>query len=253
VQRFTSADGLTIAYHEWGPTEGRPLILQHGFTHGAIDGWQERGVVGRLVAAGRRVVGIDARGHGDSDKPHDPGAYGEDKMARDLRTLIDVLAVPEIDLVGYSMGAVISLIAATVDDRIRRLVIGGVGAAVVELGGVDTRAVPNTALAEALRAEDPASVTRPDIAAFRERADAVGADRLALAARADAAYQQPIPLDRITAPPLLVTGADDPLAQRPQVLVDAIPDARWVVLPGDHLSVLADPRFSELILAFLDD
>ncbi len=59
MKRFTSADGLTIAYHEWGPTAGRPLVLQHGFTHGAIDGWQERGVVD-AVGADRLALAAQA-------------------------------------------------------------------------------------------------------------------------------------------------------------------------------------------------
>src|SRR5690606_41731928 len=91
------------------------------------------------TAAGRRVVTIDARGHGASSKPHDPLFYGEEKMAADVRTLLDLLGEPSYDLVGYSMGAIVSALVASQEPRIRLLVIGRYDAAVVELGGVDTR------------------------------------------------------------------------------------------------------------------
>ena len=48
-----------------------------------------------LTAAGRRVIAPDARGHGRSEKPHDPSRYGEDRMARDLAVLLDVIDAPE--------------------------------------------------------------------------------------------------------------------------------------------------------------
>ena len=76
-------------------------------------------------------------------------------MARDLAVLLDTIDVPQIDLVGYSMGAIVSLIFASTDERVRRLVIGGVGSGVIECGGVDRRAVPNDAIIEALSVEDP--------------------------------------------------------------------------------------------------
>jgi pimeloyl-ACP methyl ester carboxylesterase len=103
-------------------------------------------------------------------------------MARDLERLVHIAGSTSYDLVGYSMGAVVALLTAAGDLRVRRLVVGGVGAAVVELGGVDTRALSNMVLAEALEAEDPATIADPAGAAFRGFAEALRADRLALAA-----------------------------------------------------------------------
>jgi hypothetical protein len=54
-----------------------------------------------------------------------------------------------------------TVVAATTERRVRRLVIGGVGAGVVEMGGVDRRAVDRSKVAEALRAEDPSTITDP--------------------------------------------------------------------------------------------
>ena len=245
-------DGLRIAYRRWdGPDDRPPVVLHHGFAVNALLNWVDPGVVAALAQDGRQVWAIDARGHGRSDAPHDPERYGEATMARDLRGLLDVIGSDGVDLVGYSMGAIVSLITAADDPRVRRMVIGGVGAGVVELGGVDTRAVPPAEVIAALRAARPETIEHPGALAFRRLADAIGADREALAAQASRRHASPIALDRITAPTLLLAGADDPLAVRPQVLTDAIPGARLELLVGDHLMAVGDPRFAPLIVEHL--
>lgn len=254
VGTFTSWDGLGIAYQVWGePGAQPPVLLHHGFVADADSNWVAIGVVEQLLAAGRRVVAPDARGHGRSDKPHDPERYGESKMARDLACLVDLLELGEIDLVGYSMGAVVSLLYAAEHDSVRRLVIGGVGSGVVECGGVDRRAVPNESILAALRTDDETELQAlaPEARAFRSLADATGADRLALLAQASSIHRAGVALDRIAAHTLLLAGEDDPLAVRPQTLVDAIPDAGLKLLGGNHISVLGDPRFAPSIVEFL--
>ena len=242
MSSFTADDGVTIFYDDVAPTGGTegggplpPVVLHHGFAADAHTNWVATGVVDALVAAGRRVVALDARGHGRSDAPHDPSAYGEGRMARDLARLVDVLGVPEIDLVGYSMGAVVALILATDEPRIRRLVVGGVGAGIVEMGGVDRRD----------------TVADPVAAAFRVFVDAQGADRRALAAHARSVHATPIAVERITAPTLLLVGDADPLAARPETLAAPIPDCTLTVVPGDHLSAVVAPTFAPSLVAFL--
>jgi pimeloyl-ACP methyl ester carboxylesterase len=252
MQRYTSWDGIEIAYGEWGEeTVPPPVVLHHGFVADAQANWVATGVVDALVAAGRRVIAPDARGHGRSEKPHDPARYGEQRMARDLAVLLDTVGVPRVDLVGYSMGAVVALIFSSGDERVRRLVVGGVGSGVVECGGVDRRAVSNESIVEALDADDPASIARPEAAAFRALADALDADRRALVAQARSVYRGGVALDRISAPTLILAGEDDPLAVRPEVLADAIPDAELRILDGNHVEALGDPRFSRSIVEFL--
>ncbi len=255
MERLTTSDGIGIAYRTWGSgTDLPPVLLHHGFIANAELNWVLTGVVDALVEAGRSVVAHDARGHGRSDTPHDPALYGEARMARDVVELADHLGLDAFDLVGYSMGGVASVIAATEDVRIRRLVIGGIGSAIVECGGVDTRAMDRTALAEALEqsdAPDPADVADPGVAAFLTFVDAVGGDRLALAAQARSVHRQAIPVDRIAAPTLLIAGLDDELASRPEVLVAAIPDCRLAALPGDHMGALMGPDFIPTVIGFL--
>lgn len=248
---FTTFDGLTIAYQVWSEDETRPpVVLHHGFGATGVINWKAPGIVDALVAANRKVVTIDARGHGASDKPHDSAFYGETKMARDVSALIDHLGVPSIDLAGYSMGAIVSLIVASQEPRVRRLVTGGVGEGVVATGGVDTRHVPSQAIVEALLADDPATIAHPAALPFRQFADAIGADRKALAAQAGVVHAEPIALDRITAPTLVTAGDNDPLAVRPRNLAVAIPGARCLLVKGDHRSAVADPAFARAIVEF---
>ncbi|HZM80459.1 MAG TPA: alpha/beta hydrolase [Candidatus Limnocylindrales bacterium] len=251
MKSFESADGLNIAYYEWGDVSGIPVVLQHGFSASALSNWEMTGIVAALVEADRRVIAIDARGHGASDKPYDPAFYGEQRMADDISALLGLVGADQADLVGYSMGGVVALIVAANDARIRRLVTGGIGASAAELGGVDKRAVAGRALVEGLLTEDTSTIDDPRVMAFRLFADAAGADRRALAAQALAAHNQPIGLERITAPTLALAGADDYLASRPEALAAAIFGARWRVLAGDHLTVVRNPEFVEAIVKFL--
>ncbi|HVC07652.1 MAG TPA: alpha/beta fold hydrolase [Solirubrobacterales bacterium] len=228
-----------------------PVVLHHGFVANADANWVVPGVVDALLTAGRRVVAPDARGHGRSEKPHDTDRYGEQHMARDLTVLFDLIGASRIDLCGYSMGAVVSLLFASEGDRVRRLVLGGVGSGIIECGGVDRRAVPNEAIIAALETEDPSTISEPGAAGFRMLAEALGGDRVALAAQASSVFRGDIPLGDISAPTLVLAGDADPLAIRPEVLSEAIPDARLRILTGDHVGVIGDPRFKQSIVDFL--
>ena len=252
MRSFTTWDGIAIAYQEWGEQASLPpVVLHHGFVADANANWVLPGVVGGLVAAGRRVVAPDARGHGSSEKPHDPGFYGEQRMARDLAALLEVIGGGQVDLVGYSMGAVVALIFASDDERVRRLVVGGVGAGIIECGGVDRRAISNESVIEALSAPDPAALGESGATAYRALADALGADRRALVAQAKSIFRGQIALNRISAPALVLAGEADPLAVRPALLADALADARLQILSGDHVGALSDPRFTRSIVDFL--
>jgi pimeloyl-ACP methyl ester carboxylesterase len=252
MEYFESHDGLRIAFQEWGDdASSPPILLHHGFIADGTINWVGPGIAPALAGAKRHVVAIDARGHGKSDKPHDPARYGEANMARDVMRLADHLGARSYDLVGYSMGAVVSVLVAAQDARVRRLAVGGVGAAVVELGGVDRRSVPPGALVEALETDDPSTITNEGAKGFRAFADMVGADRLALAAQARSVHQQPIALDRIAAKTLVFAGADDVLAVRPELLAEAISGAELLRLTGDHMSAIGDPKLVPALLAFL--
>ncbi len=251
-RRFVTSDGNAIAFQRWGDSNPGPVVvLHHGFAASAITNFEAPGVVQAFVDAGRSVLAVDARGHGASDKPHDSAHYGERRMAHDLSELLADLGLEQFDLFGYSMGAVVALLTASTGSKVRRLVIGGVGEAVIECGGVDTRKVSRQDIAQALLAEGLGDVAHPGAAAFRMFAEFMGNDLKALAAQAMALHCDPIDLAAITAPTLVLAGVDDVLAVNPQRIADAIPDARCQTFPGDHLGVIRHPAFAAAAVDFL--
>jgi len=248
MDRFTSFDGVGIAYLTAG--EGPDVVLLHGFAADHRVNWVSCGVVDALVAAGRRVIAPDARGHGESDKPHDPGAYENDAMVRDARGLLDHLGVRHVDVIGYSMGALVSTRLVPDEPRTRSCVLGGIGRR-------PSRGNPLTPerralIADALEAEDRTAVADAAARAFRAFAERTGADRLALAAFQRA--RTPIPrsrLDDFRVPTLVIAGDDDTLAGSPQLLAERIPGAIAKTIKGTHLGAVTDPEFARSIVDFV--
>lgn len=252
MARFKASDGVEIYYDQWGRgSSGPPVLLHHGYVAHARANWVWPGIVRSLTSAGRRVIALDARGHGRSGKPHDPAYYGEAKMAEDVSSLLDVLGLDEVDLVGYSMGAVVSLIVGSQEPRIRRLIIAGIGGNSVKLPGLRSRPIPRKALADAMLARSVTSLRHPSLIAFRLMADVLWADRRALAAQAMAFHGKRIPMERISAPTLVLAGREDPFATRPKLLQQAIPGSELVLVSGNHTTTLAKSAFREAIVGFL--
>ncbi|HSM18849.1 MAG TPA: alpha/beta hydrolase, partial [Hyphomicrobiales bacterium] len=116
------SNGVEIAYEVTG--EGAPVLLIHGFASNARVNWRDTMWIKTLVGAGHRVIALDNRGHGQSEKLHDPADYGAEPMAEDARRLLDHLEVGQADVVGYSMGArLTALLAIGHPDRVRRAVL----------------------------------------------------------------------------------------------------------------------------------
>lgn len=67
-------------------------------------GWTER-----LNKVGHQVIGTDLRGHGRSDRPREPAAYGTDNLGKDVLALIDHLGHESVSLIGDSLGSAIAL------------------------------------------------------------------------------------------------------------------------------------------------
>lgn len=246
VQRFASFDGTGIAYVTAGT--GPPVLLLHGFASDHAGNWVAPGVFGAL-AASRRVIASDARGHGASDKSHDPAAYAGDAMARDVSALLDHLGIGSVDVVGYSMGAIVALRLAPHEPRVRSLVLGGIGGRVAQ----GRRPIDSSRVAAAMTARDPSSFG-PAARAFRRFAERTGADRQALAAIQQAhAGESPARPDLIRVPTLVVVGRDDRLAGPPDALASRIPGglARTCTVRGNHLTAMFDPAFTSAILDFL--
>lgn len=239
---FTSSDGLTLSYRDEG--SGYPVVLLHGLTADGEMNWEWTGLGPALREAGFRTIEPDARGHGRSDKPHDPLAYREDRFATDVSELLDVVAVESCAVVGYSMGAMTALRAVVHEPRAALAVFGGVGAD-------ELRARDREPVALALEADDPGSATDPEGIEMRAFAEATGADRHALAAVMRGRHNLPFELHRVAVPALLLIGADDVAAGDPVVVAEAMAECELAIVPGDHASALIDPAFKAALLAFL--
>lgn len=247
--------GLTLAYDDIVPAGGRmgTVVLVHGFATSRAENWRRLGWLGALERKGYRAVALDLRGHGESDKPHDPSAYGRDQMAADVVGLIDHLELGRVDLLGYSMGAHLSLaVALDVPNRVNNLVLAGVGGRL--LTGAPNSHTAMT-MAEALTTDDPGSITDPILRGFRRFAENQGEDRLALAAcsrgRGGAASAED--LSRLAVPTLVVAGSLDDLAGEPQALADAIPGAKAVTLAAcDHFTAIPHALFKAAVFDFLE-
>ncbi|MFX0580776.1 alpha/beta fold hydrolase [Nocardia nepalensis] len=250
MTKFTTWDGLELNYRMW-EGEGIPVVLQHGVVADTNANWMATGVVAALQAAGRTVVSLDARGHGRSEKPHEAARYTWAGMARDVSALYDELGFDRVVQVGYSMGAIISLLVAGADERVRKLAVGGIGSGVLDCGGVDRRVIDIDDLRTAMRGDGAGA---PPIAMmFRILADAVRADRDAIEAVATGLDEEPIKtLADITMPSLVLAGDRDPFAAEPDRLADALPDGTLRVVPGDHLMAVVDPAFHTALVEFVD-
>ncbi|MDO9353638.1 MAG: alpha/beta fold hydrolase, partial [Solirubrobacteraceae bacterium] len=178
MERFTTSDGVAIAYEfdASAPPGLPPVVLLHGFAVSGQLNFGGPGLIDGLADADRRTIVVDARGHGDSDKPTDPAVFGEARMAQDVRELVDHLGLDAFDLIGYSMGAVVALLIAADDPRVRRMAVGGVGSGIIETGGVDSREMPKHMIVQAMLAPDADAVEYPLGAAWRAFAEAVDAD-----------------------------------------------------------------------------
>ena len=95
------SNGVRIHYVDQG--SGQPVVLLHGFSGSLDSSWVETSVLPKL-ATDYRVIALDYRGYGQSDKPHDPKSYGL-HMGHDVVRLLDHLNIARAHIVGHSMGA----------------------------------------------------------------------------------------------------------------------------------------------------
>src|SRR5581483_2333998 len=154
---------------------------------------------GRSRSSGPAGPAPDLRGHGRSDKPHDPEAYRSSVLVGDLVGALDAAGVAEADVVGYSLGGELALELATRHpERVRRLVAGGIGER-RPLTAEDTERVYRYAVEGGPRPDGPA------YGMWARAGGRPGSDRVALAACLAGVSGSP-PLDgleRFTGPALL--------------------------------------------------
>ena len=247
---FSSFDGTELSYEEEGL--GRPAVLLHGLSVDTDVNWKAPGIWSALVQGGHRVIGLDARGHGRSEMPHEPAAYEDGAMVKDVAALLDALSLDQIDLVGYSMGASTALGFAGRDGRVRRLVLGGIGGDPHVWGSPDDgRAAISRRWLAGLEASDPDTIEDPVARGARKVFEARGNDLTAMAAllRANRRHlSRDMASAAVAAPTLVVCGDRD---ASPAPLAAALAHAEALVIEGDHESAVTNPDLAKAIVAFL--
>jgi pimeloyl-ACP methyl ester carboxylesterase len=119
---YVSNQGVRIHYEVEG--SGTPLVLHHG-TMGSYESWKDFGYVDALKGDHQLIL-VDARGHGASDKPHEPAKYDLALRAADVTSVLDDLQIRKADYFGYSMGGWIGFgLAKYAPSRFNSLILGG--------------------------------------------------------------------------------------------------------------------------------
>jgi pimeloyl-ACP methyl ester carboxylesterase len=246
VDHFLSGT-VDIAYADVG--EGAPILLIHGFGSSTAVNWEATGWIRTLTEAGRRVIGMDVRGHGRSAKLYDVEAYYPALMADDAALLLDHLGIASADVMGYSMGG---RIAATLTirhpEKVNRLIIAGMGMGLVEGIGHDEE------IAAALKAPTLEEAIGEVGQRYRKFADLTHSDRNALAA-CIIGQRQPLKvgdLAQIHVPTLVAVGTKDDVAGSAHRLAAIIPGAGVLDIPNrDHMLAVGDRTYKAGVLAFL--
>jgi pimeloyl-ACP methyl ester carboxylesterase len=240
-------NGTRLAVHRLG--EGRPVLLLHGLFSSAEVNWIKFGTASKIADAGFQAIMPDLRAHGASEVPQGATAYPADVLVKDTLALAEALGLEAggFDLAGFSLGARTTVQAVLAGLSPRRLVLGGMG--LEGLGGWQRRSAffvdAIDRFDEIRSADDPAYSAKSFMRTMKiDRAAA----RLLLLSVQDT---PPDTLGRITMPTLVVCGAQDSDNGSAPALAAALPDARFVEVPGTHMSSVTLPAFGDAITDFL--
>jgi len=262
ADKFFDSQGVKIRYIEAGL--GDPVVLVHGFSSSADASWRQTGVFDKL-ARDFRVIALDCRGHGQSDKPHDPASYGL-AMVEDVARLLDHLQIRRAHIVGYSMGgAITGAFVVKHPDRVLTAVFGG---STPRMAWTAENERDTNELAESLEQGNgmrplalrlwPVDEPKPSDEVLNQRARAsLGRnDALALAAVQRGNKAQvvtPANVRALTIPMLAVIGGVDPIKEGVDALSKLKPELKVVVIEGaSHGGARAAPSRPEFAAAIRD-
>ncbi|WP_411197618.1 alpha/beta fold hydrolase [Sphingomonas sp. C3-2] len=244
VHHFQADDGTMLAWHEMG--EGRPLVLIHGYFSNANTNWIRYGHAALLADAGYRVIMPDLRAHGESGKPHEAEAYPPDVLAADGFALLRHLGLTDYDLAGYSLGGRTVTRMLVQGAKPRRAVLCGMGYdGIIDTAGRGTyfRNVLTN-----LGSFDRGTSEWMTEAFLKTTKGDPQALLLILETFVDTAPEQ---LAAIDLPVLVVTGEDDDDNGSGEALAQAIPGARFLAIPGNHMSAVTKSELGQAIRDFL--
>ena len=241
---WSASDGVRLAFREVGA--GRPVILLHGLFSDANMNWIKFGHAERIASEGFRVIMPDLRGHGLSDKPHEPEHYPVGILARDLRELVGHLGLTDFDLGGFSLGSRTTVEGVGEGLRPRKAILGGAG-----LEGLRHWERRKNFFLEAIELFDRAPRGDPHWLSIQfmksQKIDRISA-ALLLQSFADAFMDW---LKAFTMPTLVVCGSEDDDNGSAEELAEILPNATFREIPGTHMSSVTKPELGETIATFL--
>lgn len=232
-QLIEVGEGVSLATYTWGDPDAPVVLLVHGFASSTRDNWVLTGWARMLEQEGYRVLSVDQRGHGASEKPHQSDDYTMRTLASDIEQVLDTYLVDDALYVGYSLGARVGWdVLRDLGDRIPRAVLGGIPDGrplerldVAEVRGYIDHGTPVT---------DPAT---KDYIALTERVadnDLEVMLALALGMRGESRTIDPDPATAPGQPILFATGSDDAIIEGSRRLAEASPNGTFFEIPGRH-------------------
>lgn len=226
-----SAEGHRLATYAWGEPDAETVLCVHGFASSCRDNWVETGWVRMLTNAGYRVLGVDQRGHGASDKPYDPLAYSMSAFVADLIAVLDTYLVDDVRYVGYSLGARVGWqFAVDAPEHVSRAVLGGIpdGRPLGRLRIEQARAYAE----DGIPVED--TVTQNYVKLAERVPDNDLRALIALAEGMRFGDADPDPERPPVQPVLFATGSEDAILERSRTLAASAPNGTFVEIPGRH-------------------
>jgi pimeloyl-ACP methyl ester carboxylesterase len=223
-----NANGVNISYTVQGKADGEPVVLIHGWTSSADINWALPGTTA-LLAKDYKVIALDVRGHGRSDKPTTEDAYGPE-LVEDIVRLLDHLKIEKAHIVGYSMGGIITAnFIVKHPERVLSGTLGGMGWlktgglgewAFGQIGKNDPNAKAQTLCGRSLA---KLALTEDEIKSIKVPVTVLVGDKDNL-------------IIKLYVEPLLQVRKDWPIT---------------AIKGADHLSCVAKPQFGEEILTWL--
>lgn len=252
---FTTSDGVKVHYMRLGES-GSYVVLIHGYTGSAEGNWFRNGIAGAL-AKNHRVVALDCRNHGRSDKPQ-PNGPGK---AEDVLELMDHLHIQQAHIHGYSMGgAITGSLLASHPERFLTAAFGGSGFPEVDpewtaklpadKQGVDPQEAELSRLLRIHHAMDNGMT--------KEEAEKLAATPVQAPARPAAAPRGPqIDLTKVSIPILAINGELDRPHYKTARMYRELSNFTNVVLAGkSHLTAIVagtiPPLYTESLVGFIN-
>lgn len=236
---YSSFDGTKIYYEVRG--NGKPIVLVHGFIVNS-NSWKGAALYTDLLKNGYKVIVLDMRGNGKSDKPHNAASYVNDAEAKDIIGLMDFLKIKKYSVVGYSRGSIITSRLLLLDTRIKDAVIGGMGTAFTNPEWPRRLLFYHALIGDSV----------PELKAVVKYVQQQGLDQLALAyLQKEQPSTSKKELQNIKQPILVICGDQDDDKELPKELAKIFSNSAFATAPGDHNHAASTPEFSKAVLGFL--